>query len=218
MKDLHSGTLLHALLVCSGLMAACTSPGYNNNPSQQMTNARIGCPAATEFFAVYFSVHVQPPLENQDEKITKELFRSYCQDIPTLGKVFFTADLVGSELRKIPIGIRVVEQAFPDGGENNADNSNDLITVSEFPPKTYSKGAIEIQFELDKSGYYAVYLIRNGRDAISKEDELRIPLNVGIESGIKRLLTRLPIFLGIATGLALIVFVAFRFMRQRKVI
>jgi len=208
---------LYALLVCTALMAACTSPGYNHNPSQQMTNARVGCLATTDFFAVYFSVHLQPANENQDARITKELFRAYCKDLPTPGKVFFTADLVGSELRNRPIGIRIVEQGAGDD-ESHAENLEDLHTISEVLPKTYSKGVIESQFELRKNGYYAIYLIRGGDEAVSEEDTLRIPLKVGVDSGVNLLMTRIVSLFAIASGLALIGFVAFRYIRRRKIL
>ena len=216
MKLLQPEFRLYALLVCTALMTACTSPGYNDNPSQQITNARVGCLAATDFFAVYFSVHLQPSNENHNARITKELFRSYCKDIPTPGKVFFTADLVGSELRRIPIGIRIVEQDFTGGDESHTENLKDLRTISEVLPKIYSKGVIESHFELNKIGYYAIYLIRGGQDAASEEDKLRIPLNVGIDFGVKLLMTRIVTIVSIASGLALIGFVAFRYMRRRK--
>ena len=216
MKVFQLELLLYPLLVCTALMTACTSPGYNNNPSQQITNARVGCLAATDFFAVYFSVHLQPSSENQNARITKELFRSYCKDIPTPGKVFFTADLVGSELRRIPIGIRIVEQEFTGGDESHTENFKDLRTISEVLATPYQKGVVESHFELNKNGYYAIYLIRGGEDAVSEEDKLRIPLNVGVDSGAKLLMTRIITIFGIASGLALIGFVAFRYMRRRK--
>ncbi|MBP1149973.1 hypothetical protein [Methylocaldum sp. RMAD-M] len=218
MKVFQPEFRLYALLVCTALVTACTSPGYNDNPSQQMTNARIGCLASTDFFAVYFSVHLQPPDENQNARLTKELFRSYCQDIPTPGKVFFTADLVGNEPRSMPIGIRIVEQEFTGGDESDAENFKDLRTISEVLAKTYSKGVIESHFDLDTNGHYAIYLIKGGTDAVPEQDILRIPLNVGADSGVERLTTRIVSLFGIASGLALIGFAASRFRRRRKIL
>jgi hypothetical protein len=203
----------YALLIYTALMTACTSPGYNNNPSQQMTDARVGCLAATDFFAVYFSVHLQPINENQDARIKKTLFRSYCNEIPTPGTVFFTADLVGSELRNIPIGIWIVEQESGDD-DSYAESLKDRHILSEIAPKTYSNGVIESHFELNKGGYYAIYLVKGGTDAFSEGDTLRIPLNVGADSGAKRLMARIVTLFGIASGLALIGFVAFRYKRK----
>lgn len=217
MKDNPSRLRPYALMACAAVMSACTSPGYNDNPSQQITNARVGCPAATDFFAVYFTLHLQPFNEGQDTRIAKELFRSYCHDLPVPGRVFFTADLVGVEARKVPIGIRVVERQFDGDEEGDAENSGDLRTLLEVPPKTYPKGVIESDFELDRNGYYAVYLIRGGKDAASEESRLKIPIHVGVESGAKAVVTRILTLLGIASGLGFIGFVGFRYKRRSTV-
>lgn len=214
MKNNPSKKRPYALLVCAAVMSACTSPGYNDNPSQQITNARVGCPAATDFFAVYFSLHLQPFNESQDARITKKLFRSYCNDLPAPGRVFFTADLVGDETRKMPIGIRIVEQEFNGSDEGDVENFNGLRTLLKVPPKTYPGGVIESDFELDKNGYYAVYLIRGGKDAASEESKLRIPIYVGVEPGAKAVVTRILTVLGIASGLGLVGFAGFRYMRR----
>ena len=204
---------LCALVACTALITACTSPGYNNNPSQQNTNGTVGCLAATDFFAVYFSVHVQPSDASPDARISKERFRAYCNDIPIPGKVFFTADLVGNDLRRTPVGIRVVEQAL-DENEPHAESSKELRAISEVPAKTYANGVIESQFELDKSGSYAIYLTRG--EAFSDGDQLRIPINVGADANAKPLMTRFVTLFGTASALALIGFVAFRCVRRRK--
>lgn len=207
--------LFCALTACALLLAACTNPGYNDNPSQQMTKATVGCLVATDFFAVYFSAYIQPTGENAKAQDKKALFRSYCKNIPMTGKAFFTADLVGSELREMPIGIRVVEQEFLGGDESKAENFKDIRTISEVPAKLYSKGVVEAQALLEKNGYYAMYLIMGGEDAISDEDKLRIPLHVGVDPDEKPLATRMGIIAGITAGFGLIGFVAFRFMRRR---
>ena len=210
--------LLHcALIAYTALTAACTSPGYNDNPSQQITNANIGCLAATDFFALYFSVRIQPSNGRQDPRITKEVFRSYCNDIPNPGAVFFTADLVGTELKRIPIGIRVVEEESGDD-ERQADNVNILRTISEVPAKTYANGVIETQFELNKSGYYAIYLFRGGKDAVSEGDTLKIPLTVEAGSNAKFFTPRFIALFGTTSGLALIGFVAYSHLRSRNAI
>ncbi len=214
MKNFLPKLRICALASCAVQMAACTSTGYNDNPSQQMTNATVGCPAATDFFAVYFSLHVQPAVENQDERITRERFRSYCNEIPTPGKVFLTADLVGGELRKIPIGIRIVEDAGDDESPNGS--FKDAHILSEIAPKTYPNGVIESSFHVNDKGRYAIYLTRGGEYAVSEEDELKIPLDVGVGSGAERQATRVLILFGIASGLAPLGHKAFRYLRRRK--
>lgn len=210
---------LKTALLCSFLasvlfLTGCTSPGYNDNPSQQMTKATVGCLVATDFFAVYFSAYIQPTGENTKVKDKKQLFRSYCKDIPMTGKAFFTADLVGSELRETPIAVRIVEQEFTGGDETKAENFKDIRTLTEVPAKLYSKGVVEAQALLEKNGYYAIYLTMGGEEAISDEDKLRIPLHVGVDPDAKPLMLQIAIYIGITLGLALIGFVGFRFMRR----
>jgi len=214
MKVFHRESLICALIFYTVTMTACTNPGYNDNPSQQIANARVGCLASTNFFSVYYSLHVQPSSEIPDAIITKDLFHTYCNDMPAPGKVFLTIDLVGSELRKVPIGIRIVEQ---DSGDALRQTENaDSRTLLEVLPKTYSKGVIESQFELNKNGNYAIYLIRGGEDAASEEDKLIIPVNVGVYSSTTLLMSRIIKISWITLGLALIGFAAFKYVRRRK--
>jgi hypothetical protein len=215
MKSIQPALPWFTLWVCAVFLAACGSPGYNDNPSQQMADAKLGCLAATDFFAVRFSVHVQSPKENQDPRLKRQSYRAYCEDIPTSGTLFFTADLVGDALRRTPMGIRVVEQTSADD-ESQAENFNGLRTLFELPPKAYPNGVIEAHFETAKTGYYAIHLIRGGNDAASEAGKLIIPLKVGVASGIKRLTAPILSLFGIAAGLG-IGLVAVRNRRRHKI-
>jgi hypothetical protein len=198
-------------------LSACSSPGYNDNPSQTMTKATVGCLVANDFYAVYFSAYLKPSGEaaNVKAKDKKALFRSYCKDIPSTGTAYFTADLVGEELRQMPIGIRIVEQEFVGGDETKAESFKDLRTLAEIPAKTYPRGAVEAHVDLDKNGYYAIYLMI-GEEAISDEDRLRIPLHIGVDPDAKPVWIRMATAIGIIFGFAIISFVAFRIMRRRN--
>ena len=203
------------LLISILLLSACSNPGYNDNPSQQMTKATVGCLVATDFYAVYFSAYIQPTGDNAKTKDRKALFRSYCKNIPTTGAAFFTADLVGSELREMPIGIRIVEQELTGGDDSKAENFKDIRTIEEIPAKVYPRGAVEARAQLDKNGYYAIYLLIGGEEAISDDDKLRIPLHVGVDPEEKPIKTYIMMGIGGIVGLALIGFVAYRAMRRR---
>jgi hypothetical protein len=206
------------LLIGALQLVGCESPGYNDNPSQQMTKATVGCLVATDFYAVYFSAYIKPNGEpgKMNVKERKELFRSFCKDIPTTGTAFFTADLVGSELREMPIGIRIVEQELTGGDDTKAENFKDTRTIAEIPAKLYPRGAVEAQAQIDKNGYYAIYLLVGGEEAISDDDRIRIPLHVGVNPDAKPLATKIAVGVGVTLGFALIGFVAFRFMRRRN--
>jgi hypothetical protein len=205
------------LCACLAWLTACTSPGYNNNPSQQISDDKIGCPAATDFFAVYFNVHVQPLSDNQESKVTRQQFHAYCKNIPIPGHLYFTADLVGNELRKTPIGIQIVEQELTGLDSSRAENFIDVRTVSEIAPQVYAKGVIEAYFEASKPGYYAVYLVRKA-GAATAQDELKILLSVGMdEESWLGAATTLGL-LGSVLGAALISRGILRHRRKRKTI
>ncbi|ESS71752.1 hypothetical protein MGMO_91c00030 [Methyloglobulus morosus KoM1] len=211
--------LAFLLFIGSLLLTACESPGYNDNPSQQMTKATVGCLVATDFFAVYFSAYIKPANDSNTKMTVKDrkaLFRSYCKNIPTTGTAFFTADVVGDELRQTPIGIRIVEQELTGGDEDKAENFKDIRTIAEIPAKLYPRGAVEAQAQLDKNGYYAIYLMVGGEEALSDEDKLRIPLHVGVDPDANPIRTYIAIGIGGTVGLALIGFVAYRFMRRQN--
>jgi type II secretory pathway pseudopilin PulG len=218
MKSSPHSTLLSLLLIGALLLAACSNPGYNDNPSQQMTKATVGCLVANDFYATYFSAYIKPADDNAKAATVKDkkaLFRSYCKDIPTTGTAFFTADLVGKELRETPIGIRVVEQELT-GDDSKAESFKDIRTLVEIPAKLYPRGAVEAQAKIDKNGYYAIYLAIGGEEAISDEDKLRIPLHVGVDPDAKPIWVRMGIIVGITLAFALFAFVAYRFMRRRN--
>jgi len=201
-------SLVYALSAWLGLTAACTSPGYNENPSQQMANNQVGCPVATDFLVVYFSVHVQSARESEEAKITKQLFRSYCHEIPTVGEVFYTIDLAGLEPRKTPLVIQVVEQEPTGFAASLAENFKDLRTIAETAPQRYPKGFVEGSFTADKPGYYAIYLMREG-----DRDPLRIPLSVGVGSAAWLSIARAASPFGI---LWLLGFSGLSFVRHRR--
>jgi hypothetical protein len=206
--------LIPAGLAVTLLLAGCTSPGYNDNPSQQMTTGRVGCLAATEFFAVYFNVHVQPATDSTSPRLVKEVFRSYCEDIPIPGRVFFTADLATPDLKRMPIGIQVLEQQF-DGYDSRLNKAHRTArTIAEFPDTVYTKGVIELQFELDAPGRYAVYLKRGGKEAVTDYDKLRIPLNVATSTGTAPVISRAGVLIGVASLLAAVVVLGY--LRGRK--
>ena len=109
-----------------------------------------------------------------------------------------------------------MEQEFLGGYESKAENFKDIRTIAEIPAKLYPRGAVEAQAQLDKKGYYAIYLMVGGEEAISDEDKLRIPLHVGVDPDAKPIGTYMTIGIASILGLALISFVAFRFMRRRN--
>jgi len=204
--------------VSAVLMTACGSPGYNNNPSQQISDNRVGCEAATDFFSVNFSIHLQPADLSQDARLTKEVFQSYCHEIPQPGNVFFTADLVGNELRKLPIGIRLVEREFVGGDPGSPESFADRDITAEVAAVAYPKGVIESRFVLERNGYYAIDLIRGGDAGVPEKDVLRIPLSVGVNAGTAPLTKAILVKLGITVAAVAFCLAVFRLLKARRLI
>lgn len=216
MKIFQSASPLFALSLCTLLLSACSSPGYNDNPSQQNSKSWVGCPAVTDFFGVYFSVRVKPASETPGATATKAVYRAYCHDVPIPGRVFFTADVTDAALNHTPIGIEVVEQEPLGGDDSRDENFKTLRILEKFPAKSYPKGVIEEQFELDRNGHYAVYLIRGGADGTVLPNKLRIPLNVGVDPDAKRLTLHIATTAATVLVSALLGLMAFRFWQRRK--
>ena len=204
--------------LCAVLMTACGSPGYNNNPSQQIADNRVGCEAATDFFAVNFTIHLQPADLSEDPRIAKEVFRSYCHEVPQPGNVFFTADLVGNDLRKVPVGIRLVEREFLGGDPALPESFADRAISAEVAAAPYPKGVIESRFVLERNGYYAIDLIRGGDAGVPEKDRLRIPLTVGVSVGAAPLVKAGLVKLGITLAVVIFCLAVFRLLKARRFI
>ncbi len=162
------------------LLTACEKSG----PVQHHYTTSIGCLITNDFYATYFSVYVEP--EDIDNETDNEVFKPFCHAISRTGMAYFTADLVDEDLRETPISLRLVEQALIGEEEYLAENFKDIRTISVVRPKLYPQGTIEMQAELDKNGYYALYLNIGGEDALFEYDQLRIPLHVGAVPTAKR--------------------------------
>lgn len=159
------------------LLVAC-SRGERAAPQQFPYKASVGCLAVNDFYAVYFSVYVKPT--NPDDEITrKELFTPYCSEIPRTGEAYLTADLIDEDLRQTPIAVKIVEQELIGDDPGLPENFKDIRTIEQTPAQIFDKGVVTATATLDKNGFYAMYLLIGGEDAIMEEDKLRIPLIVG---------------------------------------
>lgn len=168
-------------LICSALLSsALLTTGCNNDKDQLGTPPQIadinsvGCLIANDFYAVHFSAYLKPSSPKSDER--KALLTPYCQALPDIGKAFFSADLIDRDIRKTPIGIRVVE--IEKTGDKPTD-FKEVRTLNEVEAKIYTKGVVEAQADLDKKGDYALILAIGGEEAISEEDRLKITFHVG---------------------------------------
>lgn len=171
-------SLFFSLLISLFLIAACSSED-RSAPVQKPYSESIGCLNANDFYAVYFSAYLKPQgdLSKLGEKERTESLKAYCRYIPRPGVVYFTADLIDDDVRTMPVGIRIAEQKLKGEDETLIDNYEDIRVVAEEEAKLYPRGVVQTQVELDKEGYYALYLSIG--EVIAEDDVLRIPLIVG---------------------------------------
>ena len=193
---------IFSALISSALLTACSNDKANVDTSPQIADINsVGCLIANDFYAVHFSAYLKPSSPQGDDR--RALLTPYCQELPDTGKAFFSADLIDRDIRKTPIGIRVVEV------EKTGDKPTDfkeIRTLNEVEAKIYAKGVIEAQADLDKQGDYALILAIGGEEAISEEDRLKINFHVGSVSLLSKLSENMQIALagGISAVIAFI--------------
>lgn len=183
MKPFTTKQLL-TILLCSTfvLLFACSKKNVTA-PVQFDYTETVGCLVTNDLYAIYFSAYLKPEgdLENITGKDRNKLLRSYCKKIPKAGSLYFTADLVDEDVRETPISVRLVKQELIGEDEKKAENFKDAGTIFEVPAKLYPQGMVETHIELDKEGFYALYLSVGEENMITAESILRIPLHVGVD-------------------------------------
>lgn len=162
---------LCGILLFSTLLHGCDKLKFDDKPQIEDINS-VGCLITNDFYAVHFSAYLKSAGGNDRDA----LLRPYCQNIPGVGKAFFAADLIDRDIRKTPIGVRVVEVQKTG---SKPDDFTELRTIAEFPAKLYPRGVVEAQADIDKNGDYVLVLIVGGEDALAEEDKLKIPFTVG---------------------------------------
>jgi hypothetical protein len=168
------------LLLVSALLMGCSK---NDNATQPQIADKdsVGCLVANDFYAVHFSVYLKPIQSKPGSAVEdrEALLTPYCQDLPNTGKAFFAADLIDRDVRKTPIGIKLVELEKTGKDDTKAESFKELKVVLEVAPKLYPRGVVEAQADIAQEGYYALYLLIGGDEALSEDDKLRIQFHVG---------------------------------------
>lgn len=202
--------IILSTIISSLLLTGCNNDQLGTPPQIADINS-VGCLVANDFYAVHFSAYLKPttPLEGNDREA---LLKPYCQDLPSIGKAFFAADLIDRDIRKTPISIRIIE--IEKTGDKPT-NFKEVRILSEIPPKIYSKGVVEAQADLDKLGDYSLILAIGGDEAISEEDKLNINFHVGSTPFLSKLSDNVKIAL--AGGIpALVAFIGGIYFFRKK--
>ncbi|MDP3838733.1 MAG: hypothetical protein Q8Q54_07415, partial [Methylococcales bacterium] len=114
--------------------------------------------------------------------------------------------------------IRVVELELTGSDDTKPENFKEVRTITEVPAKAYSKGVVEAQADIDKTGYYALFLLVGGEEAVSDEDKLRIPFHVGGNPDALPKQTIMMIAGGATTLLLIIIGIIVWMRKKRKVV
>jgi len=72
----------------------------------------------------------------------------YCDQVPRAGNTVLVVDVLGDDLRRLPLGVQVLA-----GG-----GSNPKRTVLSIPPKIYRRGVADAQVMLDGGGAYVTHI------------------------------------------------------------
>ena len=217
MKNRNVVTWIFSLLLVTGLLAGCDQNKLGTQPQIPDLNS-VGCLITNDFYAVHLSVYVKPSTAKQEGGDRAALLKPYCQELPDTGKAFFAADLIDRDIRKTPIGIRVVELELVGTDESKPEDFKEVRTLTEVAPKMYTKGVVEAQADIDKNGYYAMYLLIGGEEAISDEDKMRIPFHVGGDPDALPKKTVMLIAGGAVLLIALIIAVLLWYRKKRQAI
>ena len=195
-------------IISTLLLTSCNNDNLGT-PPQIADKDSVGCLIANDFYAVHFSAYIKPT--NVEGNDREALLKPYCQELPSVGKAYFSADLIDRDIRKTPIGIRVVE--VEKTGEKSTD-FKEIRILNEITPKIYSNGVVEAQAELDKLGDYSLILAIGGDEAISEEDRLKINFHVGTPSLLSNLNENIQI--AIAGGVSALITFIFGILYYRK--
>ncbi|MSP27289.1 MAG: hypothetical protein EXR80_02275 [Methylococcales bacterium] len=217
MKNRLFTTWIFSVVLLASLLTGCDRDKLGTQPQIPDLNS-VGCLITNDFYAVHLSVYVKTATAPKDASDRAALLQPYCQELPTIGKAFFSADLIDRDIRQTPIGIRVVELALTGSDDTKPENFKEVRTITEVPAKAYSKGVVEAQADIDKTGYYALFLLVGGAEAVSDEDKLRIPFHVGGDPDALPKKTILMIAGGATTLLLIIIGIVVWIRKKRKVV
>ncbi|MFZ1850696.1 MAG: hypothetical protein WAU15_00405 [Nitrosomonas sp.] len=182
MESFYKKQLVTVIFFSTFLVLSCSKKDITV-PVQYDYTETVGCLVTNDFYAVHFSAYIKPEADWEEikGKDRNKLLRSYCKEIPRSGSLYFTADLADSDAREMPITVRFVKQELIGEDDKKVENLKDISTIFEVPARLYPQGMVETQVNLESEGRYALYLTIGEEDAITEENILRIPMNIGAD-------------------------------------
>lgn len=115
--------------------------------------------------------------------------KEFCEDIPQTGSVVVVLDAIDSELRELPIEVRIIK----DPGERG---DAEAVTVLHIAPQRYPTGSISIEHKFDQPGKFVGFVTAGEKG----EHVSRFPFSVAISRPVyeKYLLILAVILIGFA--------------------
>lgn len=164
-------------IVFDGLLFIVLFLGFYNISSAQSPQSdptkSLTCMIETDFYIVHLTAYQEPEKGVKLKKRKK--FEPFCQELPNHGVSYLAIDFIDRDLRKMPVGMRVIEKLENPDGEGMIDGA----IIAETAPKNYKRGVADIQVDFPKPGHYAL-IAMVGDDMFA--DKIEIPLRVGIGS------------------------------------
>lgn len=103
---------------------------------------------------------------------------TFCDDIPDVGPTIIVLDAKQDELRDMALEIRVLR----DVGQKDDKENLDANTEVHVPPRKYSKGTLNFEYNFGAKGKY-IGLVTARSDDGTKEYVSRFPFSVGETAG-----------------------------------
>ena len=101
--------------------------------------------------------------------------KEFCEDIPSTGRTVVALDYIEEALRPMPTEVRVIKDTAGDGGAS-AEGNLAAVTILHIPPKVYSNGSINFEYNFSQPGkFVGLVTINDGQ----KELVSRFPFSVG---------------------------------------
>ena len=200
-------SIFNPLLLILLLLGAYNSATAQQAQSQYDPTKSLECMITTDFYIVHLTSYQQPKADSKK----RHTFKPFCKELPEHGPSHLALDFIDRDLRKMPIGMEVIELLDnPDGAEMVDGKSIALIK-----PQTYKTGVAQIQADFPAPGHYAL-IATVGDDMFA--DKIRIPLRVGIGSAfsIAFLYPYLFFILVAAIAYGIYRFFIFRFNKKNK--
>ncbi len=157
--------LVLLLLLSAVWQAGASVPLGGNRKGVGGTYDMYGCMQSNDYYVVNFAAYQMDPNKAPDDK---SIPTAECIDIPTAGKTQITLDLLDRDVRKKPVGLKILRE--------------DGQVVVELPMTIAKQGVISTSVDFKAPGKYQAIMYVNDTDLHTPPEvsALHIPLTVAL--------------------------------------